>query len=80
MGQHVGDAVSARVEVEFVGNLEGIERFVQFARTTVKSIRIFRAAIEVNFHFRKRGRIFPRQQKGAVQIPEVPVDRIAEHI
>ena len=79
VGQQVRDAVSARVEVEFVGNLERIERLVQFARTAVEAVGIFRAAIEVNFHFQKRRRIFPRQHEGAVQIPEVPIDRIAKH-
>lgn len=78
MGQQVGNAVSAGVEMKFVGNLEGIERLVQLARTAVKAVRIFRAAIEVNFHFQERRRVFSRQHKGAVQIPEVPVDRIAK--
>ena len=79
MGQQVGNAVASRVEVELVGNLEGIERLVQFARSTIKVVRVFHAAIKVNFHFQKRRRISPRQRKWAVQIPEFLVDRVAKH-
>jgi hypothetical protein len=37
MGQQVRNAVAARVEVEFVRNLEGIECLVQFDRAAVNT-------------------------------------------
>ena len=79
MGQQVRNAVAARVEVELVRNFEGVERLMQFARASVETEGVLRAAIEVHFHFQKRGRVFPRQHERAVQVPEFQVDRIAKH-
>src|SRR5580693_6323862 len=69
VGPQVGNAMASRVEMELVRNFEGIECLVQFARPAVEAIRVFRAAIDVYFHFQKSGRIFPRQHVRAVQIP-----------
>jgi len=38
MGEQVGNAVAAWVEVEFVWNLEGIECLMQFVRPAVKTV------------------------------------------
>ena len=72
--------MSARVEMEFVGDFQGIERLVQFARAAVEAVGVLRAAIEINFRLCKHCRVFPCQQERTVQLPEFLVNRISENI
>src|ERR1019366_10165770 len=59
MGPQVGIAVATRVEVKLVGNFQGFQRFVKFARAAVEAKGVLRAAIEINFHSLERWRILP---------------------
>ena len=79
MRQQVGNAVAARIKMEFVRYFQRIERFIQFCRPAVETIGVFGAAVKVNLRFEQFRRIFPSQQERAVQIPEFLVDWIAKH-
>jgi len=76
----VGNAVSAGIEMELVGNAVLGERIVEFACAAIEAEGILGAAIEIDFRFLEGERIFPGQQEGAVQVLEFAVDGIAEHV
>jgi hypothetical protein len=50
VGAEIGNAVPARVEMEFVRDFQGIQRLVQFARTVVEALEILGATISSARH------------------------------
>ena len=79
MGEQVGNAVAAWVEVEFVWNLEGIECLMQFACPTVKTVGVLGPTVEINLHLHERRGVLPRQNERAIQVPEFLLDGIAKY-
>jgi len=51
MSEEIRNAVPARVKMKFMRDFQGIEGLVQFARAAIESVRVLRAAIEIDFRF-----------------------------
>src|SRR5713226_5153910 len=66
VSEEIGNAVPARVEMEFVRNFQGIERLVQFACAAVEAVGVLAAAIKIDFCFCEQGGVFLGQQEGAI--------------
>jgi len=62
--------VPSRVKMELMGDFERCERLLQFARASVEAVPVFRAAIEIDFSFRKQGGVFLCEHEGTIQIKD----------
>ena len=78
MSEHIGDAMPARIEMKFMGNLERIEGLVEFTGAPVEAKGVFGAAIKIDLRLRQRGAVFFRKYKWAIQVPEFLIDRVSE--